>query len=165
MPMPNYNPNYNSNYNPNYPYYYQPTPQVQVQPQPQPQPQPQAQTQAIQDGGFVSVPNEEVVYTYPVGLGKCVTFKVEGKPVILEKIMGFSQFEAPKIKRYRLVEEEVEIEEKGEVSEISEIRLDIDKIWDAINEIKDKDRDKEKKPTSTTAKKNSNSTSGNGNGD
>lgn len=156
-------PNYNTNY-PYYPYYFQNQPQAQPQPQVQPQVQPQPQAQAIQDGGFVSVPNEEVVYTYPVALGKCVTFKVEGKPIIMEKIMGFSQLETPKIKRYRLVEEEVEIEKPATVedkTDLSEIREDIDKIWDAINEIKDKDREKDKKPTTTTKKTSSNS----GNGD
>ena len=86
------------------PYYAQPNnyPQQMYQPQqayPTPQPTPQ-----IQNGGFVPVPSEDVIPTYPVELGKCVTFKVEGKPIVVEKIRGFSQFEAHILKMYRIVE-------------------------------------------------------------
>ena len=63
--------------------------------------------QQIQNGGFMMVPSEEIVNTYPVAPGNCVTFKIEGKPIVMEKSMGFSQLEAPKIDRYRLVKEEV----------------------------------------------------------
>lgn len=94
------------------------------------------QTQ-IQDGGFVSIPNEEMVYSYPVGMGKCVTFKVEGKPIILEKAMGFSQFEAPKIRRFRLVEEEAEKEKDGsaDISDMEKVKSDIREIWGKLDEI------------------------------
>jgi hypothetical protein len=44
--------------------------------------------------------------SYPVAPGNCVTFKIEGKPIVMEKSMGFSQLEAPRIDRYRLVREE-----------------------------------------------------------
>lgn len=90
----------------------------------------------MQDGGFVSVPNEEMVYSYPVGMGKCVTFKVEGKPIILEKSMGFSQFEAPRIKRYRLVEEEAEkFSETNELTDLDKVKSDIKEIWGKLDEI------------------------------
>jgi len=79
----------NNFYNPNY---YQPVIQHQQPPQVQ--------------SSFMSVPSEDVVNTYPVAPGNCVTFKIEGKPIILEKSMGFSQFESPKIERYRIVKEE-----------------------------------------------------------
>ena len=81
----------NNFYNPNY---YQPMMQHQ-----------QAQPTQVQSS-FMSVPSEDVVNTYPVAPGNCVTFKIEGKPIILEKSMGFSQFESPKIERYRIVKEE-----------------------------------------------------------
>ena len=99
-----------------------------------------AQTQ-IQDGGFVSIPNEEMVYSYPVGMGKCVTFKVEGKPIILEKSMGFSQFEAPRIKRYRLIEEEAEKStESRELTDIDKVKSDIKEIWGKLDEIENSKR-------------------------
>ena len=89
----------------NYPYYPQPTTypaQMNIAPvQPTQQTQPQ-----IQNGGFIPVPNEEIVATYPVAPGNCITFKIEGKPIVLEKSMGFSNLEAPKIERYRLVKED-----------------------------------------------------------
>ena len=72
----------------------------------QPQPQPPMQNQQIQNGGFMVVPSEEMARTYPVAPGNCVTFKIEGKPIVMEKSMGFSQLEAPRIDRYRLVREE-----------------------------------------------------------
>lgn len=52
------------------------------------------------------VPSEDMARTYPVAPGNCVTFKIEGKPIVMEKSMGFSQLEAPRIDRYRLVREE-----------------------------------------------------------
>lgn len=73
----------------------------QQQSQPVNQPAPQ-----IQNSGFLSAPSEEFARNYPVGLGNSVTFKIEGKPIVMEKSMGFSQLESPKIERYRLVKEE-----------------------------------------------------------
>lgn len=98
--------------------------------------QPNAQPQ-IQNGGFISIPNEEMVNTYPVAPGNCVTFKIEGKPIVMEKSMGFSQFESPKIDRYRLVKEEVEAEEvKETVNDYDEIRTNISELWGAIDDIR-----------------------------
>ena len=105
-----------------YPQYYQPMqnqafqqnyPQNQAfQQQPQnyqqqnmAQNMPQNQPQ-IQNGGFMQIPTEEMARSYPVAPGNCVTFKIEGKPIVMEKSMGFSQLEAPRIDRYRLVREE-----------------------------------------------------------
>lgn len=65
----------------------------------------QAQPQ-IQNGGFMLVANEDIARSYPVAPGNCVTFKIEGKPIVMEKSMGFSQLEAPRVDRYRLVREE-----------------------------------------------------------
>lgn len=66
----------------------------------------QQNQQQIQNGGFMVVPSEDMARTYPVAPGNCVTFKIEGKPIVMEKSMGFSQLEAPRIDRYRLVREE-----------------------------------------------------------
>lgn len=91
----------------------------------------------IQNGGFISIPNEEMVKTYPVAPGNCVTFKIEGKPIVMEKSMGFSQFDSPKIDRYRLVKEEVEAEEvKETVNDYDEIRTNISELWGAIDDIR-----------------------------
>lgn len=109
-------------------------------------------TQQMQSGGFLPAPNEAYVMSYPVGLGNCVTFKIEGKPIVMEKSMGFSQLDAPKIDRYRLVKEEVEEPvnqpEKEEI-DLDTIKLSIDKaneqieaIWAEINEIKSNDKSK-----------------------
>lgn len=114
----------------NYPYY----PQTQ-----QNYPQ-QTQTQ-IQNGGFVAIPNENMVNTYPVAPGNCVTFKVEGQPIVLEKSMGFSQLEAPRIKRFRLVEEDAAEEVKAEdhhEKDIESLKSDIKKMWSEINAIKNR---------------------------
>lgn len=105
-------------YNNYYPQYYQPMQNqafqqnysqnqaFQQQPQNyQQQNMPQNQPQ-IQNGGFMQIPTEEMARSYPVAPGNCVTFKIEGKPIVMEKSMGFSQLEAPRIDRYRLVREE-----------------------------------------------------------
>jgi len=149
---------------PAYPYYYpgyysQPAPQ-QMQPQSAPiQQTQQMQPQQIQNGGFVSVPSEDVVNTYPVAPGNCVTFKIEGKPIVMEKSMSFSQFENPKIDRYRLVKEDFQIEEtkeelnkeneelKEEIKhlkeelkmtdeDLDELREDIKSLWGEIDVLK-----------------------------
>ena len=101
-----------------YPQYgYQPQqpqmPQQMAQQIPQQMPQqmaqmPQQPVQQIQNGGFLAAPNEEYVRSYPVALGNCVTFKIEGKPYVMEKSMGFSQLDSPKIEKYKLVKEEPE---------------------------------------------------------
>lgn len=97
-----------------YPYYYQ-------------QPQQQAQTP-----GIIQVPNENYVYNYPVGPGNSVMFKIEGKPIIMEKSMGFSQFETPKIDVYRLVKEEVK------EPDTTDYKADLEAIWAEINALKEK---------------------------
>ena len=93
--------------------------------------------QTIQDGGFVTIPNADMVYSYPVAMGKCVTFKVEGKPIIIEKSMGFSQLDSPKIERYRLVKEESEDVETSadKMSELDKVKSDIKEIWGKLDEI------------------------------
>ena len=99
--------------------------------------QPTQNIPQIQDGGFVTIPNADMVYNYPVAMGKCVTFKVEGKPIIIEKSMGFSQLDSPKIERYRLVKEdseESEITEHG-MSELDKVKSDIKDIWGKLDEI------------------------------
>lgn len=95
----------------------------------------QQQTQ-MQNGGFVSLPSEDMVYSYPVAMGNCVTFKIEGKPIVMEKSVGFSQFESPKIKRFRLVEEEAErTSESRDISDIDKVKSDIKEIWGKLDEI------------------------------
>lgn len=103
---------YNNGYPMNYPQYYQPIqnqnyPQNQnIQNYPQnPQSYPQQQQQ-IQNGGFISVPSEEVARNYPVGPGNSVTFKNENAPYVYTKTMGFSQLDRPIFEKYKLVREE-----------------------------------------------------------
>lgn len=95
--------------------------------------------QQIQNGGFVVVPSEDIVNTYPVAHGNCVTFKIEGQPIVMEKSMGFSQFESPKIKKFRLVEErEEEIKEATpENIAIDSIKEEIKAIWSELSALKE----------------------------
>ena len=121
-----------------YPMYQQPMyPQLYQQMLPQQmQMQSQQQTPQIQNGGFISIPNENMVYSYPVAPGNCVTFKIEGQPIVMEKSMGFSQLESPRIERYRLVKEDVvepvqEDEPEREVITFAE-QSEVDAIRDEI---------------------------------
>lgn len=160
---------YNNGYPVNYPQmgypqmaYQQPQVQNQMYPQnqqsyqqPQQIPQQPQQTPQIQNGGFMLIPNEDMARTYPVAPGNCVTFKIEGKPIVMEKSMGFSQLEAPRIDKYRLVREE-EIQEQPEpepkpekepkpechcnqyIDELKEqFNHDLDKIWSEIDVLKE----------------------------
>lgn len=108
----------------NYPQYPQMNmPQMNMPQNPAPQ---------IQNGGFVSIPSEDMVAAYPVGMGNCVTFKIEGKPIVIEKSVGFSQLEPPKIERYRLVKEGAD----GKPPEKAISKADIDGIKDEIDSLK-----------------------------
>jgi hypothetical protein len=82
--------------------------------QPVPQQPVQNQTQQIQNGGFVTVRSESEARSYPVAPGMSVTFKHETAPYCYTKTMGFSQFEAPRFEKFRLVKEDEEAEVKDE---------------------------------------------------
>lgn len=90
-------------------FYQQPQnpPQMQMQAQPQLQPQ-------MQNGGFISVPSEQVARNYPVAPGSVMTFKIENQPYVCEKAQGFSQLEGPIFNKYRLVKEESNIPQPQE---------------------------------------------------
>ena len=98
--MPNYQ---------QYPMQYLPYPYAQIPVQSQ-QAQPQ---QSLQSAGFVLIPTEEDAYRYPVAPGKCMSFKVENEPIVIEKSMSYSQLENPRIDRYRLVREDIIDEPKA----------------------------------------------------
>ena len=147
---------YNNGYPMNYPQYYQPMQNQAFQQnyqqnqafQQQPQNY-QQQNQQIQNGGFMVVPSEDMARTYPVAPGNCVTFKIEGKPIVMEKSMGFSQLEAPRIDRYRLVREEDAPKEKElpqnepknnsiENETIEELKGQIKALNDELSDIKNR---------------------------
>ena len=88
----------------------QQAPQMSV-PQMQQAPPP-PQPQQIQNGGFIVVRSEIDARNYPVAPGNCMTFKIEGQPIVIEKSMGFSQFEAPHIDVYELVKKDSPVELK-----------------------------------------------------
>ena len=94
---------YNNGY---YPPYYQPMQNQVYQQNPQAFQQNYQSQQQMQNGGFMLVANEDIARSYPVAPGNCVTFKIEGKPIVMEKSMGFSQLEPPRVEKYRLVREE-----------------------------------------------------------
>ena len=135
--------------NPYYPQNFYPNIQQQ-------QMQAQQPSQQIQNGGFIVIPSEDMVKNYPVAAGNCVTFKIEGKPVVMEKSVGFSQFDAPTINRYRLVKEDMAepqgMPQNGEndieavKSTINGLKGEIDALWREIDGIKTV-------PKKTTAKK------------
>ena len=122
-------PNYGQFFPNGYQYGGYPAMNQQVQTMQQPQ---------IQNGGFLSAPNEDYVLNYPIGLGNCLTFKIEGKPIVIEKSMGFSQLESPKIERYKLMKEDViktteTVQNDGD--DIKSIIESIDKANDEIEAI------------------------------
>lgn len=72
----------------------------------QPSFQQSQQPQQIQNGGFVSVHNENEARNYPIAPGNSVTFKDENAPYVYTKTQGFSQLDRPVFEKYRLVKEE-----------------------------------------------------------
>lgn len=142
-------------YNGYLPQYYQSNP-YSMQMNMTPVQQNPTSTQQIQNGGFVVARSENEVVNYPVAPGNCVTFKIEGQPIVMEKSMGFSQLEAPHIKRFRLVEEDVR-QKPSELPEnesfnIENINISIDNLKGEIGEIWT-EIEKVKNAISTTNKK------------
>jgi hypothetical protein len=117
-----------------YPNFYQPQPYYQPQPQ---------QLQQARTGDFIPVPNEDVARNYPVAPGNSVNFKNENAPYIYTKTMGFSQFDQPIFKRYKLIEEEptnLTVEQpkmdEGYKNIIEDLKLKIGALESEIDDIK-----------------------------
>lgn len=134
-----------TNYNPNYAtqqmsqqMYQQPNQQMNGYPQSQQTQQIQQTPTQIQNCGFILIPSEDFVERYPVAPGNCVTFKIEGQPIVMEKSMGFSQFEPPRIKRYKLVEELPQEPAKAEPAKAESNSISLDDVWSEINALKEK---------------------------
>ena len=87
-------PLYNNGFPASYPQFYPQNQQLYNQQVQMPQQQSQ-QPQQIQNGGFVSVANEDIARNYPVAPGNSVTFKCENAPYIYTKTMGFSSLDTP----------------------------------------------------------------------
>ena len=90
--------------------YNQPAQQAYQQPVQQVQQQPVQQH--VQSGGFTVVSSEDEVIRYPVAPGNLVTFKIENQPVVIEKSMGYSQFDNPHYERYELVKKDMQVQRK-----------------------------------------------------
>ncbi|MBP5596982.1 MAG: hypothetical protein J6Y02_16480 [Pseudobutyrivibrio sp.] len=113
--------------NPYFPYVYQPQPQQQ----PIQQTVPQTQSQNL----VVNVPSIADAENYPVAPGLGVVLKINNSPYILCKSMGYSQFDAPKLKWYKLLEEEPKKDEETKVDEINELRSQISELKSMIENL------------------------------
>lgn len=132
-----------------YPATYQPYGQQYVQQYQQPQYQAQAMApatqsnqqmqqvnQPIQNGGFVYVRSEEEARAYPVALGTSITFKNETSPYFYTKTMGFSQFEAPRFEKFRIIKEvDEEPEEENQKDSPYALKDDLASVVTAFKEL------------------------------
>ena len=55
--------------------------------------------------GFVHIPSENDARNYPVAPGNSVTFINDNAPYCYTKTMGFSQFDAPVFRKFKIIEE------------------------------------------------------------
>ena len=102
--------------------------------------QPQQMAQPQQASGFVSVRSEAEARNYPVAFGNSVTMKDENAPYIYTKTMGFSQLDRPIFDKYKLIKEEESIEtiippEKTD-SRFEEMKAEIGRLWQAVDDLK-----------------------------
>ena len=139
---------YNNFYSPYQGY----NPYQQYQPnfqQSQQQIQQPIQNQQIQNGGFVSVHNENEARNYPIAPGNSVTFKDENAPYVYTKTQGFSQLDRPVFEKYRLVKEEdfqtqqtaqnapASAEKTEQANNIDyALKSDLRALWDEIEALK-----------------------------
>lgn len=72
---------------------------------PSPYQQQLMQLQQQQNNNFIHVPSEEVARNYSVAPGGSATFINDNAPYCYTKTAGFSQFDAPVFRKFRLVEE------------------------------------------------------------
>lgn len=155
-----YNP-YQYQYQNMYPQYQQPlsplnqqlNPTQMNQPINNQQMQPQIQQPVqMQNGGFISVASEEEAFKWAVAPGNVMTFKVQGKPIVIEKSMGFSQLEEPKIDKYRLVKEDaVEVDPAPDVeyalqADVKALKNDVVTLKKEVDGLKAKSQEAFKKP-------------------
>ena len=109
----------------------------------------QQSQQQIQNGGFVSVHNENEARNYPIAPGNSVTFKDENAPYVYTKTQGFSQLDRPVFEKYRLVKEEefqpqqvaqnapTSAEKTEQASNIDyALKSDLRVLWDEIEALK-----------------------------
>lgn len=89
----------------------------------------------IQNGGFVIVQDENEIVRYPVAHGNIVTFRIENQPVVIEKSLGYSQFDTPHYERYRLIKEDMPIPEAKEYILKSDYETAQKSILDSQNTI------------------------------
>ena len=116
----------------------------------------------IQNGGFISVRNEQEARNYPIAPGNSVTFKDENMPYVYVKTMGFSQLDRPNFEKFRLVkEEEIQVQQAAQNPPVSNENIqqtnnvdyakkdEITALWSEIETLKSKlfeltDKSKEK---------------------
>lgn len=128
---------------------YQPNFQQQMQNQSNYQQSQQPIQQQIQNGGFVSVHNENEARNYPIAPGNSVTFKDENAPYVYTKTQGFSQLDRPVFEKYRLVKEEeyqpqqvarnapTSAEKTEQANNIDyALKSDLRALWDEIEALK-----------------------------
>ena len=128
---------------------YQPNFQQQMQNQSNYQQSQQPIQQQIQNGGLVSVHNENEARNYPIAPGNSVTFKDENAPYVYTKTQGFSQLDRPVFEKYRLVKEEeyqpqqvaqnapASAEKTEQASNIDyALKSDLKALWDEIEALK-----------------------------
>lgn len=105
----------------------------------------------IQNGGFISVRNEQEARNYPIAPGNSVTFKDENMPYVYVKTMGFSQLDRPNFEKFRLVkEEEIQAQQAAQNPPVSNENLqqtnnvdyakkdEITALWSEIDALKSK---------------------------
>ena len=137
-----------------YPNYYQQIPQQPMNYQPnQWNYSQQTQTPIVQNSGFISVRSEEEARNYPIAPGTSLRFQDENAPFVYEKIMGFSQFEKPSFTRYKLVKDDIpvnEVKEKPHIEEkpqiefatlddLTNLEYEIKNLQKQINKLKPKE--------------------------
>ena len=100
------------------------------------------QNQNVQNGGFVRVMNEEEARNYPVAPGYSVTFIDDSATYCYTKTAGFSQFDRPVFKKYRLLPENepntaFESEGNKDTPEYA-LKSDLDKLKAEFKKLKTK---------------------------
>ena len=101
-----------------------------------------------QNDNFIPVRSEAEAFSYPMELGKSLTFKNETAPYIYTKTMGTSPLDQPKFDIYRLVKEEPHeaISEPADNKPLYATKDELQSLTDRVEALQDIVEGLKKKP-------------------
>lgn len=103
----------------------------------------QMQNQQQQNNNFIHVPSEEVARAYTVAPGNSVTFINDNAPYCYTKTAGVNQFDTPIFRKFRLVEETANVEQRqttqnNQMNQANNVLSEIEQLRSRVETLENK---------------------------